>query len=166
MNPRPQIKIEMTTSDKVVEGASWLAIIALWAITLSYFFKLPDTIPTHFDAAGVPNGHGDKWMFMLMPGIGTILFIAMSILVHYPHLFNFPTKLTAENAPRLYQLGIRLISLLKLNLCVVFSLMTWMTAATALGNAVGLGVWLLPFALGLILVPIVVSIVQMMRVGK
>ena len=48
MEDIPKIKIEFTTTDKVLEVLGWISIIIMWVWTIVNYGKLPDTIPTHY----------------------------------------------------------------------------------------------------------------------
>jgi len=49
---RPKIKIELTTTDKVVEILGWFVLLAIWIFTISSYSSLPDTIPIHYNGVG------------------------------------------------------------------------------------------------------------------
>ena len=52
-------------------------------IALSNYSNLPNTIPTHFDARGIPDGWGSRSMIFLWPGIGAgmyALFTSLNVL--------------------------------------------------------------------------------------
>jgi uncharacterized membrane protein len=75
METRPRIKLELTYGDRFIETISWVFLAFLWILTLSFYDKLPDIIPIHFDLLGQPNDHGSKLTIMFLPIIGTLVFI-------------------------------------------------------------------------------------------
>ncbi|WP_245706130.1 hypothetical protein [Catalinimonas alkaloidigena] len=83
-----------------------------------------------------------------MPAIGSLLYLDLVFLNHYPHIFHYPVKITAEHAPRPYRLAIRRVRVLK---CVIVGSFAYLTYAT-LGNREGLGTFFLlvflPLTLG------------------
>jgi hypothetical protein len=80
---------------------------------------------------------------------------AFTILARYPHLFNYPVRVTPENAPRLYRSGRLLLRWLNVVLTWVFAFIEWQTLQVALGKATGLPEWFLPMTIALVvLVPI------------
>lgn len=157
---RPKIKLIPTTSDKLVDLLGWLILLALWGWTVTHYSTLPGTIPTHFNAAGEADGFGSKASIIGLPIIATLLFIGLTVLNRYPHIFNYPSPVTQDNALRLYTLGTRMLRYLKLVLVVVFGGIELMTIQNAAGKATGLGVWFLPLTLVLIFIPLIYFVVK------
>jgi uncharacterized membrane protein len=160
MEVRPKIKIELTPSDNILEIMGWVALIGLWILILVNYSNLPETIPTHFNGAGKVDSYGNKATLFMLPIIATVAYIGLTVLNNYPHIFNYPTKLTAENALRQYTNATKMIRYLKLVIVLVFSLIVFMTLRTAAGQSDGLGAWFLPFTLGLIFVPLGIFVIQ------
>ena len=113
MADRPKIKLNLSKSDKVIEITSWALLIGIWVLAILNFSDLPETIPTHYNGAGEADGFGEKTNIFVLPVIGTILFIGMTILNNYPHIFNYPSTITNENAYNQYSNATRMIRILK-----------------------------------------------------
>ncbi len=160
MEERPKLKIKLTTADKILELAGWLSIVAVWILTSTHYNNLPDTIPTHYNALGQADGIGGKATILILPIIATILFIGMTILIKFPHVFNYPTNISYENALKQYTNATRMIRYLKLILVVIFGLIVFKTIQNVNGQADGLGLWFFPLTLGLIFIPLAYFIVQ------
>ena len=60
MNKRPKIELELSPSDKILEIIGWILVLGIWMLTLANYFKLPETIPIHFNGAGEADGFGNK----------------------------------------------------------------------------------------------------------
>jgi uncharacterized membrane protein len=163
---RPKIKLIPTTADKLVDILGWIILLALWALTITNYSSLPDTIPTHFNAAGEADGFGSKVTILSLPVIATLLFIGLTVLNRYPHSFNYPTAITQDNALRLYTLATRMLRYLKLVLVVVFGGIEFMTIQNATGKAAGLGVWFLPLTLVLIFLPLIYFLIKSVQANK
>ena len=157
---RPKIKLIPTSVDKLVDLLGWIILLALWALTITHYSTLPDTIPTHFNAAGEADGFGSKASIIGLPFIATLLFIGLTVLNRYPHIFNYPSPVTQDNALRLYTLATRMLRYLKLVLLVVFGGIGFMTVQHATGKAAGLGVWFLPLTLVLTFIPLIYFVVK------
>src|SRR5689334_19196218 len=114
MSSRPKIKLKLSLADKVIEVAGFLALGFLWTLTVSNFSSLPEIIPTHFNGAGEVDDYGSKNMILILPVIATILFAGLTFLNKFPHLFNYPTEITGENAEKQYRSATRLMRCLKL----------------------------------------------------
>jgi uncharacterized membrane protein len=155
MENRPKLKVPLSIGDKVIESLSWLALIGLWALVIFNYQQLPDEIPIHFNAVGEADGYGGKGSILALPIIATVLFAGLSVLNQYPHVFNYPTSLSEDNALRQYTIATRLIRFLKLALVVIFGLIVYKTIHSLQGNKEGLGFWFLPTALAMIFIPLV-----------
>jgi len=160
MEARPKIKLELTTADKTIEIVGWLLIIAVWGLTITNYSNLPDSIPTHYNGAGQADGFGGKATILILPLIATILFIGMTILNKFPHIFNYPTNITQDNAFRQYTNATRLIRYLKLIVVFIFGFIAFKTFQNANGEADGLGIWFLPLTLGLIFIPLTYFVIK------
>ena len=163
---RPKIKLLPTNADKLVDLLGWIVLLAIWGWTFSHFSSLPDTIPTHFNAAGEADGFGSKASIIGLPVIASLLFIGLTVLNRYPHIFNYPTAITQKNALRLYTLATRMLRYLKLVLVVVFGGIEFMTIQHATGKGAGLGVWFLPLTLVLIFLPLIYFVVKSVQANK
>ena len=160
MEERPKIKLELTTADKIFESIGWFLIIAIWGLTITNYSNLPDTIPTHYNGAGQADGFGGKATILTLPLIATILFIGLTILNKFPHVFNYPANITQDNAFRQYTNATRLIRYLKLIIVFIFGLIEFKTIQNASGKADGLGVWFLPMTMGLIFIPLIYFVIK------
>lgn len=160
MEERPKIKLELTSADKTIEIFGWLLVIAVWALTITNYAILPDTIPTHYNAAGQANGIGGKATILTLPLLATVLFVGLTFLNKFPHIFNYTTKITQDNALRQYTNATRLTRYLKLVIVVIFGFIAYKTIQNAKGEADGLGVWFLPLTMGLIFIPLIYFVIK------
>ena len=160
MEARPKIKLELTTSDKTIEIIGWLLIISVWGLTITNYANLPDTIPTHYNGAGQADGFGGKATILTLPLTATVLFVGLTFLNKFPHIFNYPTNITQDNASRQYTNATRLIRYLKLIIVFIFGLIAFKTIQNANGEADGLGVWFLPLTMGLIFIPLIYFVIK------
>lgn len=166
MNERPRIKIEATSTDKILEIIGLVLLIAFWCLTIINYAKLPEIIPTHYNGMGEADGFGGKGNILILPIIATILFIGLTKLNKYPHIFNYPTKITQENALEQYTNATRMMRILKLVIVVIFGLIAFQTIRFANGQADGLGKWFLPMTMGLIFVPLIYFVIKSFKTNK
>lgn len=154
METRPKIRPEPSPLDIIIEIAGWLALSVLWIIILYNYRKLPGAIPVHYNAAGQVDHYGAKATIFLLPALGTVLFIGMTILNRFPRIFNYPVRITEENAFRQYTMVTRMVRYLKLSIILIFTITTWNTLSIAFGRQNRLGILLLPLILFMIFVPL------------
>ena len=160
---RPKLKIRLTTIDKIVEISGWVLLVSLWLITSLSYSHLQAIIPIHYNASGNADGFGDKLNIFILPFITTILFVGLTILNKYPHLFNYPKEINASNALTQYTAATRLIRFLKLSIVVINQYTIIKTITSLNSKNSSLGNWFLPFTIGLIFIPIIYFIVRSYR---
>lgn len=152
---RSPIQIHLKPLDKTLLTIGWLGLILLWAIPFYYYAELPDMVPRHFGADGQPTANSKKMIVWLNPFITTLIFFGMLLLNRFPHIYNYPTAITAENAERQYTLATRMI--LSLNICIVW-IMLFLSASSlqvAFGHKEGLGKFSVPLIVSVIFIPII-----------
>ena len=122
MVERIKIKLELTKVDMASEIISWVLIIFIWILTITNYLNFPDIIATHYNDAVNADELVEKWIIFTLPLVVTVLFVGMSILNKFPHIYNYPINITKENAFTQYTNATRLIRYLKLIVVVVFGL--------------------------------------------
>lgn len=157
METRPKIKLQLSPLDKTLEISGKSIIMLLWILTLFAFFKMPDTIPTHFNASGQADNYGNKETIFILPIIATIMFAGLTILNRYPHVFNYANKITETNAPYQYLLAARMIRFIKLMIAILFTTLVLFTFLTSVNITNGPSYWFLPITVGLIFIPTIYS---------
>jgi len=163
MEKRSKIKLELTGIDKAIEIAGWLSVSVIWVFTVINYNNLPDIIPIHFNAVGEADGFGEKTNILTLPIIATIIFVGLALLNKYPHIFNYPTNITKENAQRQYTIATKLIRYLNLITVLIFGYIAFTTIQNAKGQVDGLGVWFLPLSMGIVFIPIIYAIVKLTK---
>lgn len=160
MEARPKIKLPLSQFDKTLEISGKCIIMLLWILTAVAFFKMPDTIPTHFNALGQADNYGNKGTIFVLPIIATILFIGLTALNHYPQIYNYPEKITEENAVYQYSRATRMIRFLKLIMAILFTIIVLSTFLIAIHITSGLGSLFLPLTVALFCIPTVYSVMM------
>jgi uncharacterized membrane protein len=160
MEQRPKLKLKLSTSDWVIELLGWLALVGFWILVLVNYNDLPESIPTHFNGAGVADDFGRKNTIIILPILGTILFLAITYINQFPHIFNYLSKITQENAQQQYTNATKMMRFLKLVLLITFGLIAFKTIEHAKGNSEGLGEWFLPITILILVVPLVVFTIK------
>jgi len=137
----------------LIEIANLAILVLTWVyISLSYS-ELNSEIPVHFNASGEADRYGDKRSIFLLPLISTMLFIGLSVLNKYPHIFNYPTEITKENAKRQYRNATNLIRILNLIIGFIFAYIIYETINTKTENSKTIGEWFLPTFIIIINIP-------------
>lgn len=163
MNKRPQIKLQLNQTDKILEVLGWVSVVGIWALTLTNYSILPEIIPIHFNGAGKADGFGNKTQIFVLPIISTLLFIGLTTLNKHPHMFNYPSQITKENAVHQYTNATRMMRVLKLVIVVLFGLIVFRKIQIVNGHADGLGTWFLPLTMGMIFIPMLYFLIKSLK---
>ena len=104
---------------KILELAGILALGLLVYLTwaaLNGPNRLPDRVPTHFDAAGNANAWGSPNGLIIMPVIAAGVYLLMTIVARFPAAFNYPVRVTPVNLPRLQSITLDMIAWIKVEM--------------------------------------------------
>ncbi len=163
MNKRPRMKLQLNQTDKILEVLGWVSVVGIWALTLTNYSILPEIIPIHFNGAGKADGFGNKTHIFILPIISTLLFIGLTTLNKHPHMFNYPSQITKENAVHQYTNATRMMRVLKLVIVVLFGLIVFRKIQIVNGHADGLGTWFLPLTMGMIFIPMLYFLIKSLK---
>lgn len=154
---------------KFLEAIALAALaVQIW-ITFRAFYgpaHLPQRIPTHFDAAGNPNGWGTSTMLLLLPGTAVFIYLLFTVVTRFPSAFNYPVRVTAQNRSQLQALALNMIAWLKVELICLFTWIQWATIQVVRHPQQGLPGMLMPVALVAVFATIAWHIVAMFRAAQ
>jgi len=153
---------------KVLEVLSLAALIFLIFITVRAFYgpdRLPDRIPTHFNAAGQADGWGSPRMLLIFPAFAAAIYLLMSLVSRFPAAFNFPVRVTPLNRKRLEELALNMIAWLKAEVVVFFTWIAWSAINAARSPDQRLSPVLMPMLLGAVFVTCAVHTVAIFKAG-
>lgn len=111
-----------------VRRATLIATVALSAIMLASYPKLPELIPTHFNLAGQADSYGPSWTVFVIVGLLCALIGATSWLSTRPQVLNFPIVVTETNAQRIFCESERMMVWVSASLLIVYvgtAISTW-----------------------------------------
>jgi len=163
MESRPGIKPVFSSFDKALELTGIVLLAILWGLSIYAYAKLPDIIPTHFNATGEADALGGKTTLLILSIVATVLYAGLTALGGFPHIFNYVRPITEANAQRQYSIATRLLRVLKVVIVFIFSLIILFVYLTTIGIMHGPGFWFLPLTASLVFIPVIVSIVQSLK---
>jgi uncharacterized membrane protein len=128
------------------DGVNLIIILGLLGFSLWAWPELPDQIPTHFNASGVPDAWKPKssGTWLLAPGVGLALVLGMGffrlMLPKRPGWVNLPDKTKLTDLPEVARKPVvtmlsGFLSLVQLEILVIFALIQWSTYRAALGHS-------------------------------
>jgi len=156
---RPVIRPEITPVDWLLEALALVGLGVLLGYVAYHYPRLPGSIPTHFNAAGVADEYGTRASILFLPVIALFVYVLLTLINLVPHTFNYPGKITPANAMRQYTLATRLVRYLKTLLVLLFFYISYSTTQVVFNEASGLGLWFLPVFLGFLFMPIIAYMV-------
>ncbi|KIL49065.1 DUF1648 domain-containing protein [Jeotgalibacillus campisalis] len=138
MDKRPILNLPKTSLEKGLNAVGILAFMAMAVYLVLNASMLPDQIPTHFNAAGEPDDWSSIGFILLLPAIGVVLWIGLTILERYPHVYNY-IRLNEDNVEFQYRNARMMINVIKNLILILFSYLTWQTVRVGLNETDGLG---------------------------
>lgn len=160
---RPRIMPEMSPADWLLEGFALLTLLGFLGFILYSYPNLPDSVPSHFNGAGKPDDWSSKNSIWFLLAVGVFVYALLTIVSRFPHSFNFPGRITPENAMRQYTLAIRLLRVLKIVIVLLFFFISLSVVQVATGQSTGLGLWFLPVFLSAVFGPLIVYFIVAAR---
>lgn len=141
---RPVIQLEKSVFDKILSIISWTGSLLSLVWIVKNYSQWPDTVPVHFNAAGVADSYGHKATLLMLPVIMFGITTLLQWISNKPHLYNYPTEITADNALKEYSLATKMILILN---AILVACLTSVILITHGPNGVdpnGPGMWFLP----------------------
>lgn len=90
MNPFFPKRLPYTVPALVIGALSFVILIATVIWTAVQYGSLPDTIATHYDAFGRPDGYGAKSTLLGLLALDVGIWVMCMVLAHYPRTWNIP----------------------------------------------------------------------------
>ena len=160
---RPKIDLEKDAFDWVIEILGFLLLGALIIFPLYLYKTLPERISIHYNALGEADSFSSKNTIWILPAIGVVMFVGLTILNRFPHIFNYPTEITEKNAASQYHNATKLIRVLNLLIVGTFFYISIQTMLGARNEDIGLGSWFLPVFFVAILAPVICYIYRAIK---
>jgi uncharacterized membrane protein len=152
---RPILKLKLTKTDYLLEAAVFIGLAAICILAITAYQSLPEIIPTHYGIKGQADDWGSKATIFILPVISLVLIIGMSVLSRFPHIFNYPVKVTEENAWQLYSRGTLLMRIIKVLIVILFLFIEWRICDVPENNQ--LPIWFLPVVL---IIPVILPVIM------
>ncbi|MCK0177996.1 DUF1648 domain-containing protein [Flavobacteriaceae bacterium S0862] len=165
-NKRPRIKVPFETVDVIIEFISITLLILMWVYCIVNYMELPDTIATHFNGAGEPNGYGSRQTVWIIPIIATAMYIGLFILNKYPHTHNYMVNITEENALKNYKFSTRIVRVVNFLCVLLMTYITYMIVESAFGKQFNLGTWFVPVVISVSIILPIIIFVYMRKMNK
>ena len=110
-----------TLYQRVAGVLSPVILLVSIVIILILWRKLPEEIPTHYNAAGQIDGTGGRGTLLLMPLIGLAGDLLLALVSRMPQSWNTGVRVTVLNRARVYRLIRDLMADLRLSMALIFA---------------------------------------------
>lgn len=127
-----------------------IVLVCIWS-------RIPGTVPTHFNAAGIADSYGGKGILWIEVIAATVILLLLSLIEKVPSIWNFPVAVTEENKERLYKIALVMLGAIKILTTGLFINVGVSSLVTRFP------VWPMYIMLGAMVIVIVVAVVQMIR---
>lgn len=84
-------------------------------------WPLPDNIPTHFDAAGHPDGWSSNTFFIVLPFVALVFYMIITMVARYPARSGYALDISPESRSPVESLALGLISWLRFEMVGIFA---------------------------------------------
>lgn len=162
LKERPKLSIPKTRFELFFDGIT----IVLFALSVVYLVSvwgiLPEEVPAHYNALGEVDRWGKKWEMIIIPVIAAVMWISMTVLEKYPHVYNY-MNLTKENIRAQYKNARLMLHVLKNIIVLLFSYITWKDIQVAFDHSESLGPSFVFLFLGAVFLPMIYFIVRSLR---
>jgi uncharacterized membrane protein len=120
-----KVDVPVNSIERMLNAAALLLAGGALLLAFYHYTSLPDQIPSHFNYKGEVDRYGSKYLLFLLPGIAIVTALGIIYLSGFPHKFNYPKKITTENAAYEYQRARFVIRVLNVCASLLFFVLTW-----------------------------------------
>lgn len=152
------MKIKRNGYDIFINAACPVLLLGILVFLALRWRDIPDRIPGHYNAAGVVDRWGKKGELLVVPIISWIMYIGMTLVECFPHIWNTGARVTKQNEARVYRIIKNLIGTMKLLFVLNF---TSLTMNSSFSRA--LPQWHLPVLLMLVFGSLIFFIIKLVR---
>lgn len=165
-NNRPKIQVPFQSIDIVLECISIALILIMWLLIIKEYSTLPETIASHFNANGEPDGYSNKTFIFLIPLIAIVMYLGLFILNRYPHIHNYMVNITEANALKNYRFSTKIVRVFNTLSMILFTYITYHIIESAKGQSLSMGSWYLPIVLGISVILPIWIIIYFRKINK
>ncbi len=118
------------------------AVILAFVLVAANYQSLADSIPTHFNGRGEVDGYGSKVMLWVLPvlNLGLFYFLGLAAKSDF-RWFNYPVKITEENAAIQHAISLELVATMRAVLCLMIAYLVFAIIRSAQMEMSMLNMW-------------------------
>lgn len=161
---RPKIEIPKTKSEWIWDAIGFTFYFGSLVFLIAIYNQLPVEVPVHYNSLGEVDRWGMKAELFTLPAVGAFIIVLMQLFEKFPQSHNYPERLNESNAKEFYLLSRRQMNQIKNISLIILTLVLLESVFVALGWSSGFGAWFLPFAILIVLIPIVIGILKQKKI--
>ena len=98
----------------ITSAVSAVLILGFVIFLVLSWNNIPETVGTHFNAAGEADAFGSKRSLIMEPVLMVIFTLVLSLAGRFPSLWNMPVRLTPENRDRQLLIASLMLGIMKI----------------------------------------------------
>lgn len=123
------MKIKNSPADIIMEILGLIMLIGTPLYLLIRWSSIPDKLPMHYNFAGEIDRWGGKGEILFLVVMVWILYLMISLVEHFPSIWNTGVQVTSENRARVYRTLKYMVKTLKLVMTLIFTFLIFNTVA-------------------------------------
>lgn len=123
------MKIKNSPADIIMEILGLIMLIGTPLYLLIRWSSIPDKLPMHYNFAGEIDRWGGKGEILFLVVMVWILYLMISLVEHFPSVWNTGVQVTLENRMRVYRTLKYMVKTLKLVMTLIFTFLIFNTVA-------------------------------------
>lgn len=123
------MKIKNSPADIIMEVLGLVMLIGTPLYLVIRWPSIPDKLPMHYNFAGEIDRWGGKGEVLFLVVMVWILYLMISLVEHFPSVWNTGVQVTPENRMRVYRTLKYMVKTLKLAMTLVFTFLIFNTVA-------------------------------------
>ncbi len=147
----------------VLEILAAVGLVCCFLLVGLSWFRLPETIPHHFNRAGEPDSWGGKGVLWVFPFLSLLPYLVLTGLARFPHAYTYPVRITEQNARAQYLIARSIMVWLKTECIYLFAFIAWAVARVGLGYASRFDSTWVYVPLGVIAVTVIIHVALALR---
>lgn len=143
---------------RIINILCLLMLIGMTVYLIMKWKDIPNLIPSHYSIAGEADSFGEKTSILICPVMGWGLYILITVLEHFPQIWNTGVRVTEKNRQRVYTIIAAMVVSIKLVMVFTFLYLT-----VCMAELISPAVWFAPAELILIFGIIIISMVKLYK---
>lgn len=123
------MKIKNSLADIIMEALGLVMLIGTPLYLVIRWPSIPDKLPMHYNFAGEIDRWGGKGEVLFLVVMVWILYLMISLVEHFPSVWNTGVQVTPENRMRVYRTLKYMVKTLKIAMTLVFTFLIFNTVA-------------------------------------